>query len=152
MSAGTAPGLDPGASETVNDHIRGACASGAGLLLLPDTLEEALELGDHTDHMAKEIEEQPAVVAEILDRIAGRAVDGSMWRGLGLALLRESFRRFRETGETVVALGVDADNPTGATRLYERAGMRVLWQADVWEKELRAASFGAERGSATIVE
>lgn len=35
--------------------------------------------------MAKEIEEQPAVVAEILDRIAGRAVDGSMWRGLGLA-------------------------------------------------------------------
>lgn len=46
---------------------------------------EALDLGDHTDHMAKEIEEQPAVVAEILDRIAGRAVDGSMWAGLGLA-------------------------------------------------------------------
>jgi mycothiol synthase len=58
-------------------------------------------------------------------------------RGLGLALLRESFRRFRDTGETVVALGVDAENPTGAVRLYERAGMRVLWQADVWEKELR---------------
>ncbi|PZE62300.1 glutamine--fructose-6-phosphate transaminase (isomerizing) [Curtobacterium sp. MCPF17_047] len=46
---------------------------------------EALELGDHADHMAKEIEEQPTVVAEILDRIAGGAVDGSMWRGLGLA-------------------------------------------------------------------
>jgi len=60
-------------------------------------------------------------------------------RGLGLALLRESFRRFRETGETTVALGVDVENPTGATRLYERAGMRVLWQADVWQKELRAA-------------
>lgn len=61
------------------------------------------------------------------------------WRrcGLGLALLRESFRRFRETGESVVALGVDADNPTGAVRLYERAGMRVLWRADVWQKELR---------------
>ena len=58
-------------------------------------------------------------------------------RGLGLALLRESFRRFRETGETVAALGVDSQNPTGATRLYERAGMRVLWRADVWEKELR---------------
>ncbi len=76
--------------------------------------------------------------------------EGWRRRGLGLALLRESFRRFRETGETVVALGVDADNPTGATRLYERAGMRVLWQADVWEKELRAAPPGAERGSATI--
>lgn len=60
-------------------------------------------------------------------------------RGLGLALLRESFRRFRATDETVAALGVDAANPTGATRLYERAGMRVLWRADVWEKELRPA-------------
>ncbi|HET7513904.1 MAG TPA: GNAT family N-acetyltransferase [Gaiella sp.] len=59
-------------------------------------------------------------------------------RGLGLALLRESFRRFRAIGETTVALGVDVDNPTGATRLYERAGMHVLWQADVWQKELRA--------------
>jgi len=58
-------------------------------------------------------------------------------RGLGLALLRESFRRFSETGETTVALGVDVENPTGATRLYERAGMRVLWQADVWHKQLR---------------
>jgi glutamine---fructose-6-phosphate transaminase (isomerizing) len=44
----------------------------------------ALELGDHPDHMAKEIEEQPGVVATILDRIASRAVDGSMWVGLGL--------------------------------------------------------------------
>ena len=59
-------------------------------------------------------------------------------RGLGLALLRDSFRRFREAGETVVALGVDAENPTGAVRLYEHAGMRVLWRADVWQKELRA--------------
>jgi len=61
-------------------------------------------------------------------------------RGLGLALLHESFRRFRETGETAVALGVDVENPTGATRLYERAGMRMLWQADVWQKELRAGN------------
>ena len=59
-------------------------------------------------------------------------------RGLGLALLHESFHRFRETGETTIALGVDVENPTGATRLYEQAGMRVLWQADLWQKELRA--------------
>jgi ribose transport system ATP-binding protein len=39
-------GLDPGASETVNDHIREACGKGAGLILLADTLEEALDLGD----------------------------------------------------------------------------------------------------------
>ena len=61
------------------------------------------------------------------------------WRrqGLGLSLLRESFRRFAERGETTAALGVDSENPTGATRLYERAGMRILWRADVWRKELR---------------
>ena len=39
-------GLDPGASETVKDHIREACRKGAGLILLADTLEEALDLGD----------------------------------------------------------------------------------------------------------
>ncbi len=61
-------------------------------------------------------------------------------RGLGLSLLHEGFRRFAETGETIVALTVDSDNPTGATRLYERAGMRVLWRADVWSKELRAGA------------
>lgn len=44
----------------------------------------ALDLGDHPDHMAKEIEEQPAVVTSILDRVARRAADGSMWVGLGL--------------------------------------------------------------------
>jgi mycothiol synthase len=59
-------------------------------------------------------------------------------RGLGLALLQESFRRFAESGEKTVALGVDSENPTGATRLYEHAGMRQLWRADVWEKALRA--------------
>ncbi len=58
-------------------------------------------------------------------------------RGLGLALLHESFRRFHVTGERVVALGVDSENPTGATRLYERAGMHVKWRADVWEKVVR---------------
>jgi mycothiol synthase len=58
-------------------------------------------------------------------------------RGLGLALLHESFRRFALRGEITAALGVDSENPTGATRLYERAGMRVLWHADVWRKELR---------------
>jgi ribosomal protein S18 acetylase RimI-like enzyme len=61
-------------------------------------------------------------------------------RGLALALLRDSFRRFREAGETIGALGVDAENPTGAVQLYERAGMRVLWRADLCQKELRAGA------------
>jgi mycothiol synthase len=59
-------------------------------------------------------------------------------RGLGLALLRHSLRELRARGVDTVGLGVDASNPTGATRLYERVGMHVLFQADVYEKELRA--------------
>jgi ribosomal protein S18 acetylase RimI-like enzyme len=33
-------------------------------------------------------------------------------------------------------LGVDADNKTGAVRLYERAGMGVERQYDIYRKEL----------------
>jgi ribosomal protein S18 acetylase RimI-like enzyme len=49
------------------------------------------------------------------------------WRrqGLGEALLLHSFRAFRDRGFTRGTLGVDASSPTGATRLYERAGMTV---------------------------
>ncbi|MFI7481515.1 sugar ABC transporter ATP-binding protein [Kocuria sp. M1R5S2] len=39
-------GLDPGAAETVNAQIRAALDDGAAVVLLPDTLEEALEMGD----------------------------------------------------------------------------------------------------------
>jgi mycothiol synthase len=49
------------------------------------------------------------------------------WRkqGLGHALLLHAFRAFRRRGWTRGTLGVDASSPTGATRLYERAGMSV---------------------------
>jgi mycothiol synthase len=57
-------------------------------------------------------------------------------RGLGLALLLQSFRAFHERGENRVGLGVDSANETGATRLYERAGMRVVAEDVVWRKEL----------------
>lgn len=39
-------GLDPGAAETVNAQIKRACKEGAAVILLADTLEEALEMGD----------------------------------------------------------------------------------------------------------
>ena len=49
------------------------------------------------------------------------------WRrnGLGEALLHHSFREFAARGLTSAKLGVDASSPTGATRLYERAGMSI---------------------------
>jgi mycothiol synthase len=57
-------------------------------------------------------------------------------RGLGLAILLRAFREFHERGERSVGLGVDSKNQTGATRLYERAGMQVVAEDVVWEKEL----------------
>jgi ribose transport system ATP-binding protein len=39
-------GLDPGAAETVNRQIRSVCERGTAVLLLADTLEEALHMGD----------------------------------------------------------------------------------------------------------
>lgn len=59
----------------------------------------------------------------------------SAWRrrGLGLALLRHAFVELGRRGATRVGLGVDAENTTGAVRLYERAGMRVTRRYDTWE-------------------
>jgi mycothiol synthase len=57
-------------------------------------------------------------------------------RGLGEAMLHEAFRRFWELGRRDVALGVDAQSETGATRLYERVGMHVTWSATFFEKDL----------------
>ncbi len=68
-----------------------------------------------------------------VDNLAVRAP----WRrrGLGYALLLAAFAEFRSRGARFCGLGVDSENPTGATRLYERAGMRVDWQDDVFERE-----------------
>jgi mycothiol synthase len=57
-------------------------------------------------------------------------------RGVGMALLRHAFAEFHRRGAPQVSLGVDAYNPSGATRLYERAGMRVVSEDIVFEKEL----------------
>lgn len=57
--------------------------------------------------------------------------------GLGMALLQNAFLTFRQMGKAGVGLGVDASSLTGATRLYERAGMRVVLRFDLYEKELR---------------
>ncbi|MFL5931039.1 MAG: GNAT family N-acetyltransferase [Gaiellaceae bacterium] len=58
-------------------------------------------------------------------------------RGLGRALLLHSFHALRARGKPRAGLGVDGSNPTGAVRLYEAAGMRVVRRNDHWEKERR---------------
>lgn len=57
-------------------------------------------------------------------------------RGLATALLHHSFRDFRERGAKRVGLGVDGENTTGAVRLYEQVGMRVVRRNDSYEKRL----------------
>ena len=73
------------------------------------------------------------------------------WRrqGLGLALLQQSFSELYQRGKSKVGLGVDADSLTGATRLYEKAGMHVTHQVDRYEKELRP---GIDMATRTVEE
>ena len=73
------------------------------------------------------------------------------WRrkGVGMALLLHSFGEFYRRGWRKAGLGVDAESLTGATRLYERAGMHVARQFDSYQKELRS---GKEPSTQTISE
>lgn len=58
-------------------------------------------------------------------------------RGVGLALLQAAFAEFVRRGLKRGGLGVDANSLTGATRLYERAGMQIKSEHTIFEKELR---------------
>jgi mycothiol synthase len=62
----------------------------------------------------------------------------SAWRRkrLGRALLLHSFHEFRRRGLKAAILGVDAESLTGANRLYESVGMRVVVKTDVYEQRL----------------
>jgi mycothiol synthase len=134
------------------------------LYLVYEALEEAF--ADHWGHLKPTFEHwkeqrllperyQPDLwfVAWEGDQIAGvsicryRSGIGWVWslgvrrswrkKGLGMALLLHSFGEFYRRGEKVVGLQVDASNPTGATRLYERAGMQIETEYICCEKELR---------------
>jgi GNAT superfamily N-acetyltransferase len=89
------------------------------------------------------------VLADEIDRKGWVEIVGVRrpWRGRGLALamLTEAFRRFWRRGVTEIGLSVDAESPTGATRLYERAGMRIKESHTIFEKEIRpgAANWAA---------
>jgi mycothiol synthase len=56
--------------------------------------------------------------------------------GLGLALLGSGFAALWRRGHTRVGLEVDSENETGATHLYERAGMKVTRRYATYEKVL----------------
>jgi mycothiol synthase len=145
------------------DGIRLETVEGGREREVYEAAEEAFR--DHWDHAPHEWEEWRAMMVErrgfdpslwLLARdgheIAGLslcALEGDegwvnvlgvrrSWRrrGIARALLLESFSRLRERGMRRAVLGVDASNPTGATQLYEQAGMRVLLQDDAYRKQL----------------
>jgi ribosomal protein S18 acetylase RimI-like enzyme len=57
-------------------------------------------------------------------------------RGLAEALLRHSFAELYARGKRRVCLGVDAENVTGALRVYERVGMSAIRHYGIWQKDL----------------
>ncbi len=57
-------------------------------------------------------------------------------RGIGAALLHRAFLEYYRRGVERVSLGVDSENQSGATRLYERVGMRVVSEDVLFEKDL----------------
>jgi ribosomal protein S18 acetylase RimI-like enzyme len=61
------------------------------------------------------------------------------WRcqGIALGLLQLAFGEFYKRGQKNVGLGVDAESLTGATDLYNKAGMSIQRQFDLFEKEIR---------------
>lgn len=57
-------------------------------------------------------------------------------RGLARALIARSLVALRERGMTSAALGVDADNPSGALGLYVEAGFAIDDRFTVWRKPM----------------
>jgi mycothiol synthase len=68
-------------------------------------------------------------------------------KGLAMALLKHTFRAFWLRGTKTISLSVGADNLTGATQLYKKAGMHVTRHLMMYEKELRA---GTEYSTTTL--
>lgn len=59
-------------------------------------------------------------------------------RGIGGSLMTHAFTELQKRGLVQVVLYVDADNPTGAPRLYRGAGMRVRHRWDVYAESVHA--------------
>jgi mycothiol synthase len=97
-----------------------------------------------------------SVLAFVDQELAGVSVnfaadDGAGWvgdlgvlprfrrRSIAAALLDRSFAALAASGHHEVRLGVDTENESGATHLYEAAGMRVRRTFDTYEKALSGA-------------
>jgi mycothiol synthase len=69
------------------------------------------------------------------------------WRGrrIGQSLLRTALAELKYRGIHRVSLEVDSENETGATRLYERVGMRVARRYDSYGRVLAPTASAPQR-------
>lgn len=116
-------GFEPGTFEDWRDHLE--AMSGSVLLAL------------EREHVVGAVSFAPTSHSGWIEEVGVRPP----WRGRGIGslLLRHAFAALAEVGVREARLNVDADNGTGATRLYERVGMRVRREWLVYEKRLAAA-------------
>ena len=72
------------------------------------------------------------------------------WRGRGVAsaLISRALHALRNRGMTQAALGVDAQNETGALRLYERMGFRQAARETEWRRPLVLDGVANDGGAA----
>ena len=56
-------------------------------------------------------------------------------RGLAKSLIVQSMQMFKEMGMTETALGVDAENTSGALNLYKSCGYKVVKQSTTYRKK-----------------
>lgn len=64
---------------------------------------------------------------------------GRPWRKRGLAksLITQSMQMFKKMGFAETALGVDAENTSGALNLYRGLGYKVIKQSTTYRKEMK---------------
>jgi len=60
------------------------------------------------------------------------------WRGKGIAkaLIARSLKLLKSRGMTEAALGVDAENPSGALKLYQKMGFQIVKRGGIYRKQL----------------
>ena len=133
---------EPIAYETIEDSFRDHWGR------TPNTLDSM------TKFIAKDtFATDLSYLAESNGQVAGavlcEVVEGTGWvstlgvrrawrkKGLGLALLRQSFGEGYRRGIKRFKLSVDSESPTNAPGLYRRAGMEVESNFIVYQKEIR---------------
>jgi mycothiol synthase len=88
--------------------------------------------GELVGALTTAIDEEEPWVAEL------GVLEAHRGTGIGRALLRRAFAELAAHGWTIVKLNVDGENRSGATRLYESAGMTRGRSWHVYEKRIGA--------------